>query len=159
MTPEREGRATRTPQWEAGRTLDAEVCEALGIPGRVEYGASAPGRDGACWTFSHDRDEVVFEINRVESGWRLGSTVRKITHYPRVSEEIAAAWIVVEKMREAGRYFHIEFSQARGDWRCEFGTDPNIDPTASTAPLAICVAALAALSATPQDHTRPLRTE
>lgn len=143
MTPEREGRATRTPQWEASRALDAEIAE------KVMGGVWVPntGCAGHAWL-------QVGSLTVMERGYPRKSSREVWDTCPRYSTDIAAAWLMVEKMRETGRYFHLEFSTIRGDWRCEFGTEPDIDRTARTAPLAICLAALAALSATPQDHTR-----
>ena len=68
---------------------------------------------------------------------------------PAYSTEIAAAWQVVEKMMERGWYLFLDTAGFDGEeWRAQF-RDPEsrfARGEAATAPLAICRAALAALS-------------
>ena len=70
---------------------------------------------------------------------------------PRYSDEIAAAWQVVEKMRELG-WWPSMYLAGRKSWRVYFhGHDPahlaSHAASADTAPEAICLAALAAVGA------------
>lgn len=76
---------------------------------------------------------------------------------PRYSTDIAAAWQVVEKWRAKGEGFQLDslgFTGVEGEtdaaWRCSFmdATDGGMEhysAEAETAPLAICLAALAAV--------------
>lgn len=73
--------------------------------------------------------------------------------FPHYSTDIAAAWLVVEKMRTRSRFLHLmeHGSVVEGPplWRCQFiGDDdgPSDCEFADTAPLAICLAALKAVS-------------
>lgn len=75
-------------------------------------------------------------------------------YLPAYSTDIAAAWLVVEKMREAewcGALDSLGFDGA--EWRCVLWATHGDDPTTfhhgrgHTAPLAICRAALAAIRA------------
>lgn len=140
---------------EAGREMDAEVCRALGIEGTVEFYAQAPGRERAGWSFSSDRDEIIYTIRAVQSeaDWRFGSTVEQVTHYPRVSEEMGAAWLVVENMRERGIMIDVETLSE--SYRVVVGREGRDGEdiwmqyapiSNASAPLAICLAVLAACS-------------
>jgi hypothetical protein len=75
--------------------------------------------------------------------------VYKDAQIPRFSTDIAAAWQVVEKMREYGWSVtigqHIDLS-----WRCKFTNDEiliEVIARANTAPRAICETALEAVRA------------
>lgn len=61
---------------------------------------------------------------------------RYFSQIPRYSTDITAAWQVVEKMKEQ-HVFEIGFEYGR--WECSFDWD---ESKASTAPYAICLAAL-----------------
>lgn len=61
---------------------------------------------------------------------------------PNYSEDIAAAWEVVEKLKKPRPIFNLECDQRLGRWNANFyGAAAEGD----TAPHAICLAALAAL--------------
>ena len=63
---------------------------------------------------------------------------------PCYSTDIAAAWLIVEKMRNP------DFRLSKdGDWACCFGGTISYCGFADTAPLAICRAAMAALETKP----------
>ena len=64
----------------------------------------------------------------------------EIKHTRSYSTDIAAAWLVVEKFRNTFGEFVFDID---GDWRCFFGGKLSI---ADTAPLALCRAALKAVS-------------
>ena len=77
---------------------------------------------------------------------------------PRYSDEIAAAWQVVEKMREQGWWAVVRFYDPDTDenpahrWDAHFGRYEDVGSVvrirfADTAPEAICLAALAAVGA------------
>jgi hypothetical protein len=150
LAPSRAGEERR-----AGRELDAAVCEALGATGRMtvyEWAdrkkkaypiiafASVPWDRWACLTKPEFNTLVDAGGVRVES-----------PNVPRpLSEDIAATWLVVEKMRE--RDWQLELFSRDGEgveaqWWADFGRHG--ERTAATAPLAICLAALHALEAEP----------
>ncbi len=95
----------------------------------------------------HFVDVVDGETNKVKIGMRW--------EYPRYSEDIAAAWEVVEKMRENEVLLWTQLSPG-GNYRIEIRRFLKSDVTdsiwekaqgyevADTAPLAICLAALRA---------------
>lgn len=131
----------RVPAREAGPELDAEIAE------KVMGYFWLPWRDG------FDRDDGCY---RRDGKWLCdgiwaphGPPGPYHGPIPQFSTEVSAAWSVVEKMQaERGFYTCIQWSQLpkrhqhRG-WRAEFGI---YGEDASTAPLAICLAALRALS-------------
>ena len=73
--------------------------------------------------------------------------VSTIQDVPRYSTEIAAAWEVVAKVREWPEFnlFDLSTNLFAQPWTAMFGG--TVSATGETAPLAICRAALAALSA------------
>lgn len=87
-----------------------------------------------------------------EAEWACGHYWQCFDVVPQYSESIKKAWLVVEKMRERGWDVHLDSLGFDGEeWRCFFechdderGTRAHGD--AATAPLAICTAALNALS-------------
>lgn len=72
-------------------------------------------------------------------------------YVPNYSTNIAAAWEVVDALKDKCGWFVLNYRQWHGDWHCAFfpPVPPhNTDLIAPTAPLAICRAALkAALAA------------
>lgn len=68
---------------------------------------------------------------------------------PAYETDVAAAWQVVEFMREKKKRLRL-YERERGDWFAEFmpteiGQDYQLGCAASTAPLAICMAFVAAM--------------
>lgn len=115
---------------EAGRELDALVAERvmgwMSVGLRARYGMLA-----ADWR-GHD------PLSRVGPEFECA-----VPHY---STDIAAAWQVVEKVQASGHRVCL-YRQWNGQYHCVFGTAfaPNFpgERHADTAPLAICLAALA----------------
>lgn len=131
---------TATPEaMEAGRELDALIAErVMGIDAELIH------TDGAPRTIAYRGMQAV---------------VRAVDHY---CTDIAAAWEVVEKMRADGWEFEIwdrdaHLTRAHGvPWGAEFSREGLAwEPlrrkgSADTAPLAICLAALASLPEEPK---------
>jgi hypothetical protein len=91
---------------------------------------------GSVWSGTHLMQGVVTRAIRYDGGYLHRST---LVEY---STDIASAWRVVEKMRETGYHFRIA-NWEDGSWRSDFGFGCPM-AEAATAPLAICLAALAA---------------
>lgn len=85
--------------------------------------------------------------------WRDGDTLVFTDVLPHYSTDIAAAWLVVEKLRADGCDFDMRIVAT---WTANFGLDMGLlsfSADAETAPLAICLAALLACpSATPRER-------
>jgi hypothetical protein len=113
---------------EAGRELDALVAEkVMGIK-----------------AYRVNQDMEVFTNRRqfLDKGDYWYTPSKDATHaLPYYSTDIAAAWLVVEKMR--GPDFRLNKD---GDWVCCFGGTITFCGEGDTAPLAICLAALKAVS-------------
>lgn len=178
MTPEREGRATRTPQWEAGRALDAEIAETV----MGEVAANAPVGDGMTRTatiYKPTMQKANEEIRRAYPKSLAKGQLWDAQYVgPRYSTDMAAAWSVVENLASRGWKVDVQNRYAP-TWACHVSFPApdyrNVFTHTNSAALSICLAALeaigaiplgtnsfprsAALPATPQDHTRPLRTE
>jgi hypothetical protein len=78
---------------------------------------------------------------------------------PHYSTDIAAAWLVVEQMREMGYWPKVSYLvdwDTVAKWHVDFLVSPNTAyQTADTAPLAICRAALACVASQhPTTHAR-----
>lgn len=122
----------------AGRELDALVAEkvmGLAYVRRVEGQAAwVTGRD---WV---DPGDYTYG----EGKW--GTLV--LYRVPDFSTDIAAAWLVVERMAQSDRNLRLSLDRFGGDpWWCEFADEAytiGAQAVADTAPLAICRAALAA---------------
>jgi hypothetical protein len=119
----------------AGRELDALIAEKV-----------------MGWTDCRldDREDETQSRWFVPTGITPSGRVAVIAHY---STDISAAWLVVERLRATGtRGWDIGLDTADHDeWLCQVWDDPEDNfigsATASTAPLAICRAALAAVEA------------
>lgn len=129
-----------------GPEMDAAVCEALGIPGRARYYAEASGPEhaGAGWYWADWRGEVERAIadyaRRMPNGWTAGSVVREMTVYPPVSEDVGAAWGVVDRMLATGAFgVNVNVNHESGA-ACAVDFGEHVE--AETVPLAICRAAL-----------------
>jgi hypothetical protein len=91
-------------------------------------------------------------VHFIDNGTLMG--IRPYDHMqsvPYYTTDIAAAWLVVEKVNSLGHWFMLH--NENGMWEAEFYHTNEIvpfhvhDATASTAPLAICRAALDAVGA------------
>lgn len=137
----------------AGRELDAEIAEAVMgwrhwemKSGHVYF--LPPSALDTDYLKSLFRQEVPSGGNKEDA--------------PQFSSDIAAAWAVVTKMRELGWYlimndtmsrYRARFFQADPVfWPEQWAKNPDIPLTvwAETAPLAICLAALAAVERRPE---------
>ena len=126
---------------EAGRELDGLVAKMI-----MGYAVL----DGAC------SGTIVEE---------MGPGIKQQRLVSPYSTEMAAAWLVVEQVEQAG-YRCALLHYERGTWGCCFypregrpvGYAPNSEPdAATTAPLAICLAAIEAIQVKePVCPTRPL---
>jgi hypothetical protein len=104
-------------------------------------------------------DAAVGVLEVTPSGLRIGGG-----RVPRYSVDTPAAWDVLENMRARGwtvelRGFRIIEGKETNDWVCSIESRPQrVTERAATAPLAICLAAIAALhaqqdpTATPDQH-------
>ena len=122
-------------EMQAGRELDALVAEkAMGTAGLRPISVL----DGRGWR----QDIGTLGPSRELGDGRMGREAKSI---PAYSTDIAATWEVVERMRERGLL--LSLSDNRTHWRAAFD-DPHADEPegddheASTAALAICLAAL-----------------
>lgn len=122
----------------AGRELDCEVAEKF-------MGWRVHNRNTAWWV------EKELETSLLSSGGVMGLTCGTERFSP--STNIADAWRVVEKMRAMGFGCHItavsNLDRTRHFWAVDF-SNPNTERSGhehdtTAAPLAICIAALAAL--------------
>lgn len=163
-----------TPQGttrEGGRELDREVCEALGIAGRVQWYAQAPGQEhaGSGWILGHSRHEVEQHIAEAEArdypnDWRRGSTAECVTVYPDVSTYLSATATVIVRMRDLlppeRQTLHLTVYPYNrtyavfGDRDSEAYAEGNGEHATE---VAICLAALAALSSTPTERDADAR--
>lgn len=136
----------------AGRELDAMVAERVMGWRLSNYEAEAAA--------ASDADYADAAIN---DGWEWeGRATRREAWQWRPSTDIADAWEVVEKMAadqpewpHHGHYVCLHNSTGLGKWECRVGSFA--EAHADTAPLAICRAALAALSHE-QPHPEPEAT-
>lgn len=128
---------------EAGRELDAEIAEQVMGWQRARSPMLA-------------EDDLIILVEKKDQAWqelrgheRLDAS-RRIGNVPRYSTDIAAAWLVVEKMRALGfdfqcRHFGtytVTFTPSRNLLACGESADGD------TAPLAIFLAAKAMLDST-----------
>ncbi len=144
----------------AGRELDSEIAEkVMGYSGRVivRRGRSlkSSGEPLVAFRISPSR----FECGAYETHWLLDGTKLYCgkpfspRFAPHFSTDIAAAWLVVERLAAISpqQDFHLEHMEGAG-WTascCFNRADGGWDGwrNADTAPLAICLAALQAVSA------------
>ena len=143
---------TPPTRYEAGRELDARIAEKV-------MGATWKRHDGATGDWlAFDHADAMLTQNRPVSLWVLAArTERGVQAWPECraySTDIAAAWLVVEKMRADGFMFRINATADDAGvetWAARFWTldrdDDFCDRYAATAPHAICLAALAAINA------------
>jgi hypothetical protein len=133
-----------------GRQLDALVAEKV--------------MGWKCDNVAHESTEVRWIGDKTEvqhSGWEnkcegFGSLCP--AHLPYYSTDIAAAWDVVEKLSRDVCTVEIKSHRRTMGWTCftRMPSDEGISPIriqATTAPHAICLAALAAVGATPPKDT------
>lgn len=123
---------------EAGRELDTEIAtKVMGLTACpdwkiVNFGsAGGPALQSEC---SHAAGTC---YSLVETGSMFG-TVGGCPHY---STDIAAAWPVAEKLRETHGEVWIRSTES-GWWNCRLA-ETGVNRSETTAPLAICLAALA----------------
>ena len=85
-----------------------------------------------------DPDDVLCRCDLTKPG-----TIHVRQSLPHFSTDIAAAWEVVEKMREDGWMPNLVFHRSDGLWRCEYFTDRRMRNAAHrSAFVSICHAAL-----------------
>lgn len=160
MATETQGADWRT--MEPGPALNASVCEALGITPRLEYFASHDGGKSGMF-FSDFRGEVEQFIadyrERLPESVAARCEVVEFKRYPPVSEEMGAAWWVVERMRgrPAVRWRNLSLvAYCYARTYATFDADAFLDYAPETwaeangehaTPLAICRAALMAVEA------------
>lgn len=158
-----------TTTLQAGRELDAMVAERVmgwKVVGYVDAWGECGPEEPMAEPGDHPAyvEECICEWVRQnnveygkdpEHGWIHGHSWQCLAIVPEHSTSVAAAWEVVEKMRERGWQLHLQ--GPHGGWRARFvwwgetipvvGARPRIDPhaDADTAPLAICLAAIQAV--------------
>ena len=122
----------------AGRELDALVAE------KVMGWTFQTFPEGACPEVRHwHRTSPIPEERSPE--WAASF----IGACPRFSTDLAAAWTVVEKLRGCDQW--PEIGATGRSWYCEFEGEPGVivEGFGDTAPLAICRAALEAVTPPP----------
>lgn len=134
----------------AGRELDALIAErVMGyVWRRFDYPPAGGGyKYGKPWKW----------LSTATNGADVeGGEERYIDNVRAYSTDIAAAWLVVEQMRKGvgAKQFQLDSigfgNSDEGEWRCMFSRDVDGQlrlhiADADTAPLAICLAAVAAL--------------
>ena len=134
-------------EMQAGREMDALIAEkVMGLP-HNELGEKCPRCGG----------ETRIGLDRA---WCGNCSEWIYSPYPEFSDDIAAAWQVVEKIRELkSAWFEIganpDFMSDRGDYYCSIrggkieydSPSCTLELYGDTAPLAICRAALKAMEA------------
>ena len=152
-TPKADAPATARTRYEAGRELDAEVAEKVmgwhWYAPEFVYQGYVGYADLLAPKSNQVRGRIIMAANdpRLE-GMEMGNFA------PHYSTDIAAAWLVVEKMAEIA-FLRLEVDGCpsagfdRSAW-CSFGGIGQrgimVEARADTVPLAICLAALAALA-------------
>ena len=130
----------------AGPELDALVAEkVMGFQWRWKIG----GWINPPCAFLSPPDETKGEV--VHDAATLSAMEARHTCYvPSYSTSIAAAWELVKKMLANGHLFGLSHDYPAHDdkWVASFSADGDLD-VADTAPLAICLAALAVKGAKP----------
>lgn len=144
----------------AGRELDALVAEkVMGL--KIVRAGDLPIWDHQCAAYTPtvvtllglERDEFIVMDGDLAANIKKGGCYiahNSLTRVPNYSGDIAAAWNVMEKLRDRGASVEIGSSNNREGhpWECcvtfKRHTAPNSDiaELAYSAPLAICVAAL-----------------
>jgi len=79
--------------------------------------------------------------------WETDKTYWEKDAIPHYSTDIAAAWLVVEKMNNPRVAIESSENEKYGKWFVMFGDDLENGAFADTAPLAICLAALRTVGA------------
>lgn len=142
---------------EAGRDLDARVCQMLGIAPRVTWEVLRPDETASAYTADSKADAEKFlseTLAQFPHSWLRDYHVGAWRHYPRVSQDISAAMLVQDALDRRGYWMRLQspFGQSDTpgvrDWWCGFmphRMGPDYFVRAETAPLAICRAALVAL--------------
>ena len=127
---------------EAGRELDALVAEE--VMGEVE--AHAPVGDGLTRTDVFGAPSLLAADDKIRVAYPKSLAAGRLwpAQYcgPKYSTDLAAAWEVVEKMRE--RYVDFLLEWDHDQWRASYCGE-NEDARADTVALAICLAALRAV--------------
>lgn len=133
---------------DAGRELDQLIAER--VMGGFVSDPDALSDTGEVWYWLHPKDGVLrgepyqYKVNPVwDHQWARWEP----------STDIAAAWVVVEKMKEQGNDFYIEgYAHFRPRYDVNFKkaisdsfSITHMEAQADTLPLAICLAALKAL--------------
>ena len=139
------------------RDIDAEIAEK--VMGWTPWGRNAwlkprhvPSADFPGTTYDEwdskgphpglrppDGSGVHYFCSCAENGGRTDPHVE----IPPFSTDIAAAWMVVERMRELGWFFEVS-AECDSQWVAYFDKERYASEAADTAPLAICRAALRA---------------
>lgn len=141
-------------KYQAGRELDALVAEkVMGWLwlGRQDHKWLGPPSQLGETDPTYGTIRRATDIDEPERPWWLENAtefgdLRVVPHY---STDIAAAFLVVEKLNAAVRYPEIQFAptEPNGEelWCVSLVNPADVEVVAETAPLAICRAALAAL--------------
>lgn len=143
---------------DVGRELDAEVAErvmGLRVVARDwPCGYNYDGCEREAWSWPEEPPPMHFEpwpVYVTERGTWPARRLEPIVPVSAYSTDIAAAWLVVEKLAAQG--LRLSLDAFGGDpWWAEFADEKwerGAQATAPTAPEAICRAALAAMEGTP----------
>jgi hypothetical protein len=138
----------------AGQELDALVAERVTKvePRRVAFATRDGGQSAAFW---EDREGFTTKRDVAEWAQKHDHQVSEWLEYPRYSEDIAAAFQVVENLKADGWRFVLSSREAYTElWWCGFERPAHWESnqsqvgkaTAETAPLSVCRAALKAVS-------------
>lgn len=143
----------------AGRELDALVAEK--VMDWTPWVEQRGGYEHITWQKAGEREPWHRSRNFDAERQRYSPLVRYDAHHhiesglPRFSRDIADAWNVVEKLQESGDAISLIWYGDAKVWGCLIHRLPVPEGDAATAPLAICLAALAAFGATERAGRRP----
>jgi hypothetical protein len=143
---------------EAGRELDKLVGVTFGFEPRVTWHVLDPTGKGSAFTADTERGvrEWFSDILRsYPDSWVKDYHVGTWERWPRFSEDIGAAFEVVEKLRAAGYGVVIADTCGHAPWVADFDNGRDVTVEHESLPLAICRAALLAVSqeTTPAEHS------
>ena len=135
----------------AGREMDALISEALGFEPEISWEVLSPDEKATAFSANHKRDAEAFlseHLKRFPDSWLKDYHVGPWKHYKPYSTDWAAAGVVIERLK--GLFYQVEVSLFKDSVNVIIWKD-DITPIVSadadkTAPLAICRAALKAVT-------------
>jgi hypothetical protein len=134
-------------EWQAGRELDQKIGAELFGYHLYHYDK---GHAANCYYMLLDGEGEPVHSDPGFHGGERKTPIAAWRDCPRFSEDIAAAWLIVEHLRGKGWEWHVSYNSITDHlamvslFRYEGDQIPeDYEGNANTAPLAICIAALA----------------